>query len=70
MEIDQPIDGWGATTARASGAAGLADLIPTPRAVVDASPNRVVVDCVAVANEHDFFITHRCCKSNSTNSDS
>lgn len=52
VQLDQPIDRRPATAASATCAASLADIRPAPCAVVDASANRVVVDRVAVANQH------------------
>ena len=53
VQFDQPIDRRAATAAAAARAAGLSDLVAATSAGVDASSNRVVVDCVAVAHQHD-----------------
>jgi hypothetical protein len=52
VELDQTIDGRAASAATPAGPACFADLVSVTRACIDTSTNRVVVDGVAVANQH------------------
>jgi hypothetical protein len=53
MKLDEPIDVRPTTAARAACTAGFPHLVTASCARIDASPNRVVVDRMAVANQHD-----------------
>jgi len=52
VKLDQTIDGGPTTAARTASAARFAHLVPAPRAGIDATTNRVIVDRMTVAHQH------------------
>lgn len=65
MQLDETVDVWSATAACAACTARFSNLVTASCACIDTSSNRVIVDRMAVANQHAFFIPARSCKSNS-----
>ncbi len=65
VELDQAIDDRATAPAGPAGSACRTNFALAACASVDTSANHVIVDCMAVANQHAFFIAPGTCKSNS-----
>jgi hypothetical protein len=53
VKLDQAIDGRSTTAAGAACSACLAHLVPAPSAGIDTTTNRVIIDRMTVAHQHD-----------------